>query len=47
MLVLAALQFMLARDLWPQVGPVWAGLTLLPGSLGVVGIVMRWRSPVR
>lgn len=47
MLVLAALQFILARDLWPQVGPLWAGLTLLPGSLGVVGIVMRWRSPVR
>lgn len=48
MLVLAALQFMLARDLWPQVGPLWAGLTLLPGSLGVVGIVMRWRrSPMR
>jgi hypothetical protein len=47
MLVLAALQFMLARDLWPQVGPVWAGLTLLPGSLGVVGIVMRWRSPMQ
>ena len=47
MLVLAALQFMLARDLWPQVGPLWAGLTLLPGSLGVVGIVMRWRSPMQ
>ena len=48
MLVLAAIQFMLARDLWPQVGPLWAGLTLLPGSLGVVGIVMRWRrSPMR
>ncbi|HSG20548.1 MAG TPA: lipopolysaccharide kinase InaA family protein, partial [Burkholderiaceae bacterium] len=48
MLVLAVLQFMLARDLWPQVGPLWAGLTLLPGSLGVVGIVMRWRrSPMR
>jgi hypothetical protein len=47
MLMLAALQFMLARDLWPQVGPLWAGLTLLPSSLGVVGIVMRGRSPMR
>ena len=45
MLVLAALQFMLSRDLWPQVGPLWAGLTLLPGSLGVVGFVMRRSYP--
>ena len=44
MLVLAAIQFMLARDLLPQVGPLWAGLTLLPGSLGAVGIVMRLRT---
>lgn len=43
MLVLAAIQFMLARDLLLQVGPLWAGLTLLPGSLGAVGIVMRLR----
>ena len=44
MLVLAAIQFMLARDLLPQVGPLWAGLTLLPGSLGAVGIVIRLRT---
>lgn len=44
MLVLSAIQFMLALDLWPQAGPLWAGLTLMPGCLSVVGIVMPRRS---
>jgi len=42
MLALLAIQLVLAQDVWLQAEPIWAGLTLMPSALGVVGIVISW-----
>jgi len=46
MLVLAFLQFVLAQDLWPQAGAIWAALTLVPGVIGIVGVIAPRRRPI-
>lgn len=46
MLVLGFLQFVLAQDLWPQAGAIWSALTLVPGVIGIVGVIAPRRRPV-
>ncbi len=45
MLVLGVLQFVLAQDLWPQAGALWAAATLVPGVIGIVGVVVPRARP--